>query len=316
MRALVYVCALALVLPAGYWLGAAQLLPGWLNAEIARQPDLDGRVHPVTGFPARFDLVLENPAWRSAESDLEWRSALVRATIPSFAPNRLRLDLSAPHDVGFGGVALQMDSARFEGDIALGLDLALADAGISLADMRLTPALAVQFLAELDLRLTAQEGARYGLALEGRGLHLAPALLASFGPEADLPNILSAFGLDAVLAFEQPLAVAAPPPVLRQIDIAGARLVWGDIQLGLSGQVRRSESGDLDGDLTVLARNWQPLLRALVAAGVLAPDMAGYVGMFLTGQADPATGEVTLPVLLRASVLRLGPFALLEVPRF
>jgi hypothetical protein len=316
MRALVYVCALALVLPGGYWLGAAQLLPGWLNAEIARQPDLDGRVQPVTGFPARFDLVLDNPAWRSAESDLEWRSALVTASIPSFAPNRLRLDLSAPHDVVFGRVALQMDSARFDGDIALGLDLALADAGISLADMRLTPALAVHTLAGLDMRLTAQEGARYGLALEGRDLHLAPAFLASFGPEADLPDILSAFGLDAVLAFERPLAVTAPLPVLRQIDLARATLVWGDIQLGLSGQVRRNESGDLDGDLTVVARNWQPLLRALVAAGVLAPDIAGYVGMFLTGQADPVTGEVALPLLLRRSVLSLGPFALLEVPRF
>jgi hypothetical protein len=316
MRVFVYVCVLALVLPAGYWLGAAQLLPGWLNAEIARQPDLDGRVQPVTGFPARFDLVLDNPAWRSAESDLEWRSAIIRATLPSFAPNRLRLDLSAPQDVLLAGAALQIDSARFDADIALGLDLALADAGINISDMRLTPALAVQALAELDLRLTAQEGARYGLALDGRGLHLAPALLASFGPEADLPNILSAFGLDAVLAFEQPVALTAPPPILRQVDIARAMLVWGDIQLGLSGQVQRSESGDLDGDLTVVARNWQPLLRALVAAGVLAPDIAGYVGMFLTGQADPATGEVALPVLLRGSVLSLGPFALLEVPRF
>jgi hypothetical protein len=315
MRALVFVCVAAGVLSGGYWLGAAYLLPGFVNGQIARQPDMEGYAQQVTGFPFRFEMALDTPAWRSPVSGLAWRSARVTAEIPSFLPNHLRLDFPAPQYLTLAGQDLRLDSTRFVADMALGLDLAVSEAGAHIAEGQLVPAFGVQALEAVDLRVTAQEGGRYALALDGREIQLAPALVESFGPAAGVSDRISALRLDAILSFDGPLALVAPVPLMRQIDIEGMRLVWGEMQFGLAGQVRRGELGELDGDLTLIARNWEPILRALVLSGVIAPDIGGFVGMFLAGAADPATGEVTLPVLLRSSVLSLGPFALLELPR-
>lgn len=316
MRFLLRIFLIAALLFGGYWFFAAQMITRQGTAVMGNAAQLDGRVQPVTGFPMAFRTRIDDPALRSRDGFWGWSASEIALSSASYQPNRIRADFPTTQTIRLGGFDHALEARGMQGALDLGLDQTLRAATLELDAAQLTPDAPLTDIGPSTLGLRQIDGARYLMDARIEDLTLAPATLALVSPDESLPDQIASIVLSAEVEFAEPLPLRAPWPEMREIDLRQARLDWGDLQGSLSGTITRNAAGLMDGQIALELEDWQPFHALLIAQGVLPPDAAMLAGMFLASQAAAGSNAVTLPLEMRESVLSLGPFALLQLPRF
>lgn len=275
------------------WFGVAQVLrmaPDHLPARGAVVQSI-----AVTGFPLRFDLALERPTLPAQG----WSADAAHLSLPSYWPFRATGTLSGGHTLTGRGATWRID----------GPDMPVA--------ATVTPGLvfSTATLQGHDLTLSGPLSGR----LDSVALSLSPtddplARTITLGM-----NGLDFGGLGTLSAtLRAQLKFTAPPrlttrPGLQRVTVARARIETGTARAEVSGTLERGADGGLTGDLPLTITNWRPLLAQLQQSGLLPPDQAQMVMMMAQGMSNGAT--LSLPLSVRASVVYLGPLALLDLGR-
>jgi hypothetical protein len=325
MRAIFALVVILAVAWCGYWFVGARFVMQGAEAALvaARAQGLRAGAGDlaVSGFPNRFDLTVTAPDLADPASGFGWTAPFVQVfaltyrpwhVIAAFAPEQ---QIATPAGVFTLTAGKLQASLRARPTAALpldrmtliGSDLTLrGPGGVSLA----APVLR---FATRDLDGT---GLRHEIGLEVTGLVPDPGLLPE---DTGLPAVLDRLHLDADLTFSAPIDRNAPQtrPELTGLSLHEALLVWGDLALHATGDLVPDAAGLAEGSLTLRATNWQRLLPAMVAAGLVKPEVVPTWTRMLTALAQQSGDPAVIDLTLRMSGGRvsLGPLPLGPAPR-
>lgn len=325
MRAILTFCAVLVVAWCGYWFIGARVVAQGAEAALVQARAQGYRAEAadlsVRGFPNRFDLTVTAPDLGDPASGLGWSAPFVQVfaltwrpwhVIAAFAPEQ---QISTPLGVFTLTAGKLQASLRARPTTLLPLDRStligsdltlLAPGGESLA----TPELR---FATRDLDGT---GLRHEIGLEVTDLAPGPGLL----PDGiGLPAVIDRLRLDADLTFSAPIDrnASRTGPDLTGLALHEALLLWGDLALHAKGDLEPDAAGLAEGSLTLRATNWQRLLPALVAAGLVRPEVVPtwtrMLEIMAQSSGDPAVIDVTLR--FAQGRVSLGPLPLGSAPR-
>lgn len=342
MRILIAAIVLAAALWGGWWFVAARTAEtaakDWFQ-ELAQAPGPQGLAGgyqdiSVRGFPNRLDLTITNPELRATQPGLGWQAPFVQILALSYRPWHVILALPDTQTLrtANGEARLLSGSARaslvlrptasapVERLTALIEEATLApEVGGSLRAAELRAALH-RIESAPDI---AEAGARYQIGLSATGLRGDDAVLRFIGAAAArLPLHVETLRLDATLDLTAPIALNPGPqtgaaaPKLRALDLRGAEIGWGSLELRLSGRLAPDAQGRAAGTLDLDIADWPAALGLARRAGLLRAEDARALEALLTGLAPPDHdgGRLSLPLRLSGGLIRLGPLVLGPAP--
>ena len=315
MRILLALAVLATLGWGGFWVVGARALDQAVAASLQDNPTFSARDHRVRGFPNRFDLTLTEP--RLTLPEVTWHAPFVQLFALSYRPNHLIAVF--PHDQGFalGGVPGALSTTDMRASLVMRPETALPLERTALVAEQ--PALDfaghVQRADVLRFASRALAPERHELALEVEVLFLDPALWALLDPSGQFPRRIDALRLSGEVGLSAPLdrsVAQGAIPALNDLVLTGLSASWEGVDIAITGALRADPSGRATGDVVAAITGWPALLAQLRATGIEVPPM---LAAGLGAMADPARPErVEVPLRLRAGVVQLGAFALLELP--
>jgi hypothetical protein len=325
MRAIFALVGVLAVAWCGYWfVGARVVMQGTETAlAAARAQGLRAEVGDlsVRGFPNRFDLTVTAPDFADPASGFGWTAPFVQVfaltyrpwhVIAAFAPEQRVTTPAGPFTLTAGKLQA---SLRARPTAQLPLDrMTLVGSDLTL----LAPDGASLFAPELRLATRDMDGTslRHEIGLEVTGLAPGPGLMPA---GTGLPAVLDRLFLDADLSFSAPLDRNAPltRPELTGLALDEALLIWGDLALHATGDLAPDAAGLAEGSLTLRVTNWQRVLPALEAAGLVKPEVVPTWTRMLEVMAQPSGDQGVIDVTLRFAQGRvsLGPLPLGPAPR-
>lgn len=320
MRLLILAILLAAVGWSAYWFVGANALEDTLREAIdeARADGVEVEVASldVTGFPNRFDTIIEEPRFRT-DSGIEWSAPFLQVFALSYRPNQLIAALPNEQTLTgpFGTAEITTESAR--ASMTLSTALALDHANLVVDDLRvasddLTLAVA-RVLAATRIPESAEDGRVQNIGLTLDDVTLPPA----FADQLGVAGVVDGATLDATVTLAEPIgrgSFQGEPIELRQIDISRLDIDWGEVGLDASGTLAVGADGILTGEISIAFRNWSRAVDIAVAAGLLPPNQAEQVRFglrFVAGEGD----RLELPLSFRDGLVYLGPLPLGDAPR-
>lgn len=324
MRLLILAILLVAAGWSAYWFVGANALEGALREGIedarSRGVEVELASLDVTGFPNRFDTIIEEPRVRTA-SGIEWSAPFLQVFALSYRPTQLIAALPNEQTVSgpFGTADITTESARASMTLTPAPNLPLDHANLVIEDLR---------IASGDLALTAArvlaatripEGAEDG-RVQNIGLTLDDITLPrTFAAEMGVAGLETVDGatLDATVTLAEPIdrgSFEGDPVDIRQIDISRLDVDWGEVGLDASGSLSVGADGVLTGELEAAVSNWSRAVDIAVTAGLLAPAQAEQVRMGLRFMVSEGE-RLELPLSFRDGLVYLGPFPLGDAPR-
>ena len=231
---------------------------------------------------------------------------------PLTAPNRVRASLDGTAKMS--GNLIESDSAWVEAGFHLNtraeirsLDGRLREFQSSRDEQTLVS------LSSADLTMRNTEGAEYEMSFAGRDV-IIPSLADLFADQS--LNVVSSLTFDGFVEFERPISFLedAETNPITSIDFAPMTIIWGDLDVILTGRLDIDALGDPSGRLDMSIKGWEIPMQLLADQGVInRATVPGYSTM-IGGLAD-AEGRVTLPLILANGQIKLGPFPMGPAPR-
>lgn len=328
MRILISIIAIAAALWSGYWyLGATakkSVLESWFEDRRAAGWTAEYETFDVVGFPNRFDSRFHGLDLDDPQSGLGWQAPLFDILAPSYQPNHIIAAFAADQTVTtrFEDIRVQsrdmMASVVFEPDTGL----AVNRLQLSAADLHLGSSLGWNILADKVLLATRQNPTvpfAHDVVLDIARLTPTKAFRGGLDPAGRLPAEIDTLYVSLSLGFAAPwdrLAIETGAPEVTRIEVHPSRIVWGKLELGVSGALAVAPDGMIEGRLDLAARNWRDILGLFVTGGVIGQNMADTIATgiaFLGG--DDGNG-IEVPLLLNDGAMSLGPVPLGPAPRF
>jgi hypothetical protein len=320
MRWLIAVVLVASALWAGYWFVGARTVEGaardWLATQNGPDRSLTYEALAVQGFPNRFDLTIDQPSVTDAARGYGWEAPFLQILSLSYKPWHVIAALPPTQRITLPGASLTLEAQKLQASLVMQPDQRLPLDRVVLIgeDLRLSGDL---ILTAPELRLAARtrpetpDGYEVGLAITD----FSSPVLTLADP---LPARVQSLTLNGVAHLSGPLdrmALQSPPQILR-LEIAGAELLWGEVSLFVTGDLRADAAGQAEGSLSLRLNNWRQALEAAQSLGLLTADQAtswARAAEFLAGQsADPA--RVELPLRMAEGQMYLGPLPVGPAP--
>jgi hypothetical protein len=325
MRAIFTLVGVLAVAWCGYWFVGARFVTQAAEAALvqAREQGLRAEATDVTvrGFPNRFDLTVSSPDLADPASGFGWTAPFVQILALTYRPWHVIAAFAPEQQVTTPAGIFTLTAGKLQASLRARPTRALPLDRMTLVGSDLT------LLAPGGVRMTAPElrfatrdlegtGLRHEIGLELTGLAPDPGWL----PEGTgLPAVLDRLHLDADLVFSAPIDRNAPQtrPELTGLSLHEGLLIWGDLALHAKGNLVPDAAGLAEGSLTLRATNWQRLLPAMVAAGLLKPEVAQTWTRMLSVMAQQSGDPSTIDLTLRFAQGRvsLGPLPLGPAPR-
>ena len=285
-------------------------LDDWIETQRQLGVDISYTEKEVRGFPYRFTLNVDRPAYHDANSGLTWRGEALEVVMQPWnyrhaiakAPGRNEIDVSGTSATA---VIDKKSAASFrwdnEGLTDLGLTLNLAEIISQGADVSLS-----------GFNANYQVDADYvRLGLDWSGISLSPDLLAGqdfefLGPDLQDGRLrvqLEGFGherLDGKYAE-------------RGVELAQVKLNWGPLKLGAKGKFDVTPNGLLDGPIQIRLDDAKSLSAAIGEARLGQPQIGLIVAAI--GNASQDGQFLSLPIengaltMLGVSVAPVPPIA-------
>lgn len=320
MRRLLIAILVLAALWSGWWAvargGVIRALDAGEAQVAARGIALEYADRGTGGFPTRIDttwrdMVAIGPGWR-------YEVPLVQLFALSYRPDKAILFAPGPHVMHSlaGRIALDSEDARASLRVVPGRGLVIDRATAEITAPRLAlndQPMGSAARALVALRRSGPPEGRVQIYALAEDLTL-PALRGAPAdwPEA-LPRAITRLELDVQADLSAAPALRGAAPLLRGLDIRQGSLSWGAAQLDLSGTLEVGSDGRLDGRLMLRGENWQPVLQAAVALGLMEPGIAETWQNL--GERVSAGGALALPLPVRDGQVMLGPVPIAVLPR-
>ncbi len=333
MRKLMFLLVLATLLWSGYWfVGSSALRQGaetWFAAQASRGVTAEKTALTVTGFPNRFDMTVEGLRLADPQSGIGWQAPFAQVFAMTWKPWHIIAALPPEQTVTLPDqvVTLTADglraSLRAQPATAVPLAAVIAESGAftatSTAGWTVGAARAVASLsADEEVAGAGDAPNAYVLALDITGLTPDPAAIEKIVAEAGLPPTIAVVRILATATTTAPLDrfAGTTNPRLAALDLTDSLVTWGDLSVAATGMITPDDQGYASGRIDIAVTNYQRLVQALVAAGVIKPELSQTVGNMLAALAQD-TGDPNLlqmPLLLEGGRMSLGPLPLGPAP--
>lgn len=333
MRKLLSLLVIATLLWSGYWfVGSSALRQGaeqWFADQAAKGVTVEKTALRVTGFPNRFDMTVDGPRLSDPQSGIGWQAPFVQIFAMTWKPWHVIAALPPEQTVTLPDQAITLTaegmraSLRAEPASALPLAAAIVESGpfsaTSTAGWTVAAAKAVTSVsADEEVPGAGDLPNTYVLSLDIAGLAPDPASIERIVAEADLPPSIAVMRVLATATTTAPIDrfSANTNPRLAALDLTDSLVTWGDLSVVATGRITPDDQGFAAGRIDFAITNYQRLVPALVAAGVIQPELSQTIGNMLTALAQDSgdANLLKLPLLLEAGRVSLGPLPLGPAP--
>jgi hypothetical protein len=273
----------------------------------------------VMGFPNRFDLTVAGLELADPPRSIVWKLPFVQVFAMTWKPWHLIAALPTEQTVTLADQTLTLQSTRLMGSLKVipGTDLGLNETVAEGEGLRLTSTLGWQVAADKMVVSTL-------LVPGAANRHRIGLLVTGFAPDtalaraAGLPDMISDIHLDARISLAAPLDrhSTSSNPAVTAIDLAAARLIWGDFKLFAKGSFTADPAGFAEGEVIIRIEKWRALPGLLAAMGLIAPDFAPTLekGLEVMANAGADPLVLNLPLTASSGQMHLGPFPLGPAP--
>ncbi len=327
MRKLLFLLVLGTVLWSGYWfVGSSALRQGaeqWFADQAAQGVTAEKTALSVVGFPNRFDLTVEGLRLADPQSGIGWQAPFAQVFAMTWKPWHVIAALPPEQVVTLPdqAVTIAADGLRASLRASPATDVPLAAVIVESGAVLATSSQGWTAGADrVVASVLAVEGVAndYDLALDIAGLAPDPARMAPLTTEAGLPVTIATVQLRAVASLTAPLDRHAGKtrPMLAALALGQALVNWGDLSATASGSIAPDDQGFAAGRIEIAVTNWQRMVPALVAAGVIKPELSQTVENMMAALAKE-TGDpnvLKLPLVLADGRMSLGPLPLGPAP--
>lgn len=308
MRWVLRLLVLLVICFCAYWWGVKSLIESQ-SAQVfdaARQKGIEASAEvTVTGFPARFDVNLQNPSLDIAAEGFSWSAPSAQLHAVAWAPWHMILALPQSQSFRLYGQEFVLNSKALRASLRLSPlpDLPLKDLRLSFDEAEVSG----QTLGAGLFALRHAGGMFYQFGLDQKAVS-ARAL----GP---LPAQITQISGNIMLELDQPLNRQSQNPLLQSAQIEALSLIWGALEAKASGELRPDAQRFVSGKIEIEVKSWELLPDIMSAAGVLPESQKGIFTAALRAlPKDPAEGSLKLPLSLNNGQVKFGFFTLGRAP--
>jgi hypothetical protein len=277
----------------------------------------------VTGFPNRFDTMVDGPALSFPASGTTLSAPFLQVFALSYRPNQIVVAFpeTARLTGPLGDADIAADNARASATFDPGLDLALDHANVVIEGLSIESAgrtlSAGRLLAASRIPADAESGRVQNIGVTLDEIRLPDTLAEQLGGA----TLIDGARLDATVTLAEPITRAnwsGEPVEVQSIRIDTLEIDWGDVGVDASGTLDVGADGYLLGELTAAVENWPRALEIAAGAGLLPPDQVSTVqrGLSLLAGLSGSASRIELPLTFREGQAWLGPVPVGEAPRF
>ncbi|MFP5480613.1 MAG: DUF2125 domain-containing protein [Alphaproteobacteria bacterium] len=334
MRKLLVLLLVLTTLWSGYWfVGSNAIRQGaedWFAQAGANGLQAETTSLDVVGFPNRFDLKLEGLSLRDPATGAGWQAPFLQVFAMTWKPWHIIAALPPEQVITLPDqeVTLAAEGLRasFRARPATELPLAavIVESGAFTArsTARWTAGasrLVASISADEEVPGAGDQPNAYVLSLTLSDLAPDPQAIDRIAAEAGLPMQIATVRLVATATLTAPLDRFAGEtnPQLAGLDLSDSLIAWGDLSITAQGQIAPDDQGFAAGRIEISVANYQRLVPALVAAGVIKPEIRQTVDNMLSALARE-TGDpnlIRLPLLMQDGRVSFGPLPLGPAPR-
>ena len=335
MRGLKWVLGGIVLAAAGWsawWFTGAQGQQAGVSAWLDQQRDrgwlAEAQSIDVSGYPMSFDLVAEEVALADPVTGWAWTAPDWRVSSAALAPTRFDITWPGNQRVAVPGDTADILSEQMTAvvDVRPGTALELRQVAGKIRALKISAQTGWKAGAtamNLDISERPEDLAppnSYDLNLVGTQIDLPKELVAQIDPTGWLKPSVDSLTVTGHAAFDDPidrLALEQGRLSLRAATIREAGFEWGEMRLVAKGSVEVDDRGFPVGEIAIEAREWRQMVRLAVSTGLIDSGTAQTVTQgiefltALTGGGD----DLSVPLGLSGGKLRLGPFAIADMPR-
>lgn len=328
MRILIVLIVLAAVGWSAYWFVGARALDRAIRAGIedAREAGIEVATDSlkVTGFPNRFDTMIDAPRLQFPQSGITWSAPFLQVFALSYRPNRIIAALPDTQRIEgpFGTARIETGTARASATFQAGRSLVLDHANLVVEGLTVTSEGLDLTMARLLAASRLPEGETDG-TVQNIGITLndvaLPRTLAARLGGTGAARIDSAT-LDATLRLAEPVdrqTLQGAPIRVQEIRIETLDIAWGDVSLAATGDLKVDGAGIPAGEVEAVLTNWPRALEIASGAGFLPPEQVATArqAMSVLAAMSGGSGRLTVPLTFREGRIYLGPVPLGPAPR-
>lgn len=334
MRKLLVLLLVLTGLWSGYWyVGSNAIRQGaedWFAQAATQGLQAENSALSVVGFPNRFDLNLEGLRLRDPASGIGWQAPFLQVFAMTWKPWHIIAALPPEQVVTLPDqeIILTADRLRasFRARPATEVPLAavIVESGPFTARstegwMAGASRAVASISADEEVQGAGDQPNAYVLSLTLSDLAPDPEALDRIAAEAGLPMQIATVRLVATATLTAPLDRFAGQanPQLAGLTLTDSLIAWGDLAVTAQGSIAPDDQGFAAGRIEISVANYQRLVPALVAAGVIKPEIRQTVDNMLAALARE-TGDpnlIRLPLLLQDGRVSFGPLPLGRAPR-
>ncbi len=328
MRWLIGLMVILATLWGGYWVVGSRAVDrgvrDWFTAEQAAGRTARYDTLSVAGFPSRFDLTVNGLHLESPDGAIVWDAPFAQVFALTYKPWHVIAALPHMQTLGLPGEQVTLASSYLQGSLVVTPDMSAGLNRITAVgrDLVLTSDAGWSVLAaEVDFATKRDAANPLAHQIGLRVTDLAPdaGLMAGLAAKTDLPPVIGLVQADATVQFSAPLDRFAGDtrPQVTGVTLTDARLVWGGMILTGTGAVMADAKGFAEGRIAWSLTNWQQVPPALVAAGLIKPEVELTVTrmMEVLAAQSPDPQLMTLPLVFQSGRASLGPLPLGPAPR-
>lgn len=328
MKRLLIAIIVAAIAWAGYWVLASQGVKAGMTAWfedrraqgwVAEYDDLS-----VAGFPNRVDTTFTNLTLADPGTGWAWDAPFFQMMTLSYKPNHIIAIWPNQQRISTPDQKFDVTSAKLQASVVLDQGNALPLNRANLVADTLTFAAddgQTTTMTALRAAIHTVEGAQdtYAFAIEADDF-APPMELRGLIGAADLPRSFDALRAQLQVSFDdnwdrRAIEQRRPQPTRLDLKLAEAR--WGDLELMLAGAVDIDPEGELDGRITLKARNWRQIVQMAVKSGQLNETLGQQLedGLGLLSRLSGNPNTLDVPLDFRAGLIFLGPVPIGQAPR-
>ncbi|WP_406870121.1 DUF2125 domain-containing protein [Thioclava sp. 'Guangxiensis'] len=343
MRKLVGLIIILCVVFGAYWMLVSREIETRAKALIAAAEAAgwgSAQAVAVGGFPTRFTANFESPELTQPDGGFSWSAEYAQLNAGVFRPTDITMNLPEEVDLGYAGHDFTLSNLSNRLDVSLGLakTLPLNSAKLVLDQPEISgekidfganqivvslqkaedSAAAITDPNEADSTLTPAHAYKIGMDMDAVQIPLD--VLSDLLPQAKaagsfLADQIDQIHLDGAVGTATPLDNSSleRAPALQTVKINDFTLDWDSKLVTAKGALTITETGQPEGEITLGTPDWQAWLGVAVDAGLIPRNRVDMVKL-LVSQMAGKSGELELPLTIRAGQMKLGPIPLGEAP--
>ena len=321
MRLLIALIVVAALGWSAYWYWGASTLENRIRTEIEDAEGLSAESVNVTGFPNRFDTMVDQPRLTLNGADITWEAPFLQVFALSYRPNQIIAVLPRDQTVTgpFGEARIATEDARASATLRPERALTLDHSNFVAEGVRIVSdrgeATAARVLAATRLPENDDSGRVQNIGVTLDDLTLPGGMVPN-----GVPDVIDGATLDATLTMAEPIdrrTLEGAPVSVQRIEIDGLDLDWGEIGANAEGTLDVGADGVLSGEVNATLTNWQGALQIAAQAGLLPEGQMATAEQAL-GMLSTMSGggdRLTVPLSFREGQVFLGPVPLGPAPR-